>query len=510
MALVSMDPAASASESELLPNGDFGEWYGGLAYPTDFEVPQNGSVSRVERDLKSGQLGTSGYTARQNWTAFDIAEPPPARFGTTVELEANTAYLLSIVAAADAGMASTVDAYRLDGSRAPLLLAGNIVEIQGEGSQRFEGRFYNREKGPVLLRSRASPLANLPGAVTWSTWSLRPSNLEVEMPAASQHDTWVQNSMDHVQGQFALYGGTGAWAKALYPLQKNLGRIYRETGAQEGSAILGYGQYVFQKTELAYARNVRDFVRTSVDGVPAYRPSFRALLQLDRQLAKREIELVLVPLPDRIHLYADRVFTGATDLPPSYLPHTRLVSELLTHGAHVVDLGPLMMHLRAEGQAVYWRGDYGVPSDTLAAISRHIAPLIKPANASGPGFVRSVEEMPLYQRAVLRLPTEQRKMVDAETRQLHKVRKSDESLFEPAERSSVLVPGALGTVYAELGASFAAQLSHDLGYPVSVPARPLKDQEIPAYLAQESVPELEGTHTVVFCFPEYTLLRPGW
>ncbi|MCF6284499.1 MAG: hypothetical protein L3K26_04855, partial [Candidatus Hydrogenedentes bacterium] len=442
MVVLSVEAVADTAPPSLLPNGDFQEWYGGLPFPTGFDAPANATVSTVKRDLMQGHLGTTGYTARQTWQAFEFAEPPEARFGCTLTLKPERDYVLSVVASASSGMVATVDAYTTDESGTALLLAGNVIEVNSEEPKRYTGRFRTDARGTVLLRSQASPLATLPGTVTWSAWALHAAS-EAADADGKHRRMWAKNSLDHVRQQMALYGGVAAWAKSLYPLQKNLGRIHREAEKKEGSAIQGHGQYIFQKVDLPYVRNVRDFVRTSTEDGLAYQPAFRALLKLDRTLAVRGIELILAPLPDRAHLYVDKIYKPAINLPPSYLPHTRFIAALLEHGAIVVDLAPLLRHRRSEGAPVYWRTDYGVPSYTLGEVAHYVAPLLRDIDLTSAEldveFTLFKEELPLHQGALPALPSAQQATIGPETRTMLRVREQDNNLFSAAERSPVLV-----------------------------------------------------------------------
>jgi len=513
---VVLQAATGGIGEELLPNGDFDEWYAGLPSPTGFDAPTNTEISRVARDRRFGHLGAGGYTARQTWQAFDLAEAPGSRFGTTVELDPGQVYELSVIASTTPGMVATIGAYAVDAGGEPALLAGRLVEVSGEEPARYTGKFRVGDEGTVLLGASASPLAALPGTVSWSAWSLRRAAPEAVYPSgtlAAWRDRWSGHTLDHLRRQFALYGGAASWSAALNTIYSNFGRVRRETEGHAGNAIQGYDQYIFQKVDLDYLRGVRDFVSEPAPGGPAYRPAFRALVALDRALAARGIALVVLPLPDRIHLVPDRIHRPAADLPPAYLPHAALLEALLEQGVVAVDVAPLLRHRSAEGAPIYWRTDYGVPSYTLRELAAYAAPLVRELVGMPPGGGACTEvavETSLHQGAIPCLPPHIQKIIEPESRTVYAVHDGEGRPVVPAPGGDVLVVGSLASLHGPLGASLAAHLARETGRPVSVLRPDRHDQEVPRYLMENGPPELETAKVVVFSFPEYALVRPGW
>ncbi len=497
----------------LLSNGDFHEWYGGLNFPSDFQAPVNEASSTTARDIMHGYLDTRGYTARQSWTAVDLDEAPAERFGTTCVLQPNQDYTFAVVASASPGMVAHISAYAIDDGGAVGLLAGNLVEIDQEKAQRYTGKFRTDHRVNVLLVSQVSPLATLPGTVIWSEWALHENNNALDQSEDIHRRLWVTNSLAHVQQQTELYGGVATWSESLLPLHKNLDRFYRETEGQEGSAVLGYDEFIFQKADLAYANNVRDFVREKTEQGMGIRPALTALLRLDRALKGRGKDLIILPLPDRVHLYVDKINKRALELPPSYLPHTRFVTTLLEQGAIAVDVAPLLFHRRHEENPVYHRGDFGVSAFTLSEIAGYVAPMIRDAVSipeSAAAFNAVTETVLLHQGAVPALPKSQQSLIGPESNSIEKITDPDGALFAPAATSAVLVVGSMSNNNAARGASLAAYLSAKLGTPVSILGANLEDQEVPQHLLTANPPELEAAQVVLYCFPEYALVRPGW
>ncbi len=510
-----LTPAPEMSPRNLLPNGDFQEWYGGLENPTGFSVPNGTMASFVARDVMYGHLDTLGYTARQTWRNFDHDTMLSSRFGTTVAVKPAQRYTFSVVATADPGVVAQVDAYALDGEGEPRLLKGALVEVDQETPARYAGAFDSGVATQVSLRSTLSPLSTLPGGVSWSAWELTeaPTPRESSTPAPFR-EAWLSNTRDHLQQQRALYGGASGWSAQIYPIEKNLGRVYREVEGQPERALLGYDQFVFQKVDLNYLVHVRDFVGTPTETGYQYRPAFRALNALDRSLRAMGKTLLLIPVPDRIHLYADKVHKPASELPPAYLPHHQLIAALVAHDVVVADVAPLLKHRRHEGHAVYWATDYEVPSYTLGELAAYTTPWIQEqVGSESHGTVRytvTEKDLPLRQQAVAGLAPGLQKTIRPEMQTMRSVTDGDGRTFTPAAESAVLVAGPFARLHAVHGASLAAQFSQQLGFPVSVLERPVEFQEVPRHLMESNSVARDAAEVVVFAFPEYALLRPGW
>jgi len=510
-----LTPAPETSPRNLLPNGDFQEWYGGFENPTGFSVPNGTMASFVARDVMYGHLDTLGYTARQTWQKVDHDTDPDSRFGTDVDVAPGQTYRFSAVAAADPGLVAQIDAFARDESGELRLVKGALVEVNQEAPSRYTGTFDTGEATRINLRTKLSPVSSLPGGVSWSAWELTEAQSADELTGINAlRAAWLRNTRDHLQQQHALYGGASGWSAQIYPIEKNLGRVYREVEAQPERAILGYDRFVFQKLDLNYLVHVRDFVGTSTETGYQYRPAFRALVALDRTLRNQGKTLLLIPVPDRIHLYADKIHKPASELPPAYLPHHQLIATLVAHDVAVTDVAPLLKHRRHEGHAVYWATDYEVPSDTLGELAAYTTPWIQELVGSdareAAHYTVTEKELPLRQQAVAGLAPGLQKAIIGETQTMLSVTDGEGQPFAPAAESAVLVAGPFARLYEAHGASLAAQFSQQLGFPVSVLERPVEFQEVPRYLMDNDSVARDAAKIVVFALPEYALLRPGW
>lgn len=496
----------------LLPNGDFEEWFAGLPAPTGFYAPAENSESTLVRDVKAGHLGARGYTARQTWTGPGVAAGAAEGFSVTVNLAPDTQYRLGVIASATTGLAAAIRAVEVGVDGQLRTLARSVVEVRGESPARFEGSFTTRSGGPTILTSYALADSTFPGTATWSAWRLEESTEPIE-PAnvadASPRRVLVDQALDQIRNQAALYGGVEAWTEATAPNRKNAARILREEGAK-GDSILGYGHFVTTREELAW------FERHSAPCLPdAFGPARAALRRAERALNARGIQLVVIPVPERIQLSFDAVNRPSADLPVNLAAHAALVEQMLAEDVLVLDPVPMLWAMKSTGTPIFWNGDGDLPSATLQTLAEWCAPrllemgLVVPEDQRQTYAVK-VDEIPLEQRFIAGLPAEFRTSIPEAVHAVQSVRDAQGRLFQPAAASPVLAAGSLAIQHHLRGASFAAHLSKALGFPVALPEKHLPDTEIPAWLAAGKAPELAASRFVVFCVPERALVLDGW
>jgi hypothetical protein len=506
--VLSVEPVGPDSGEVLLPNGAFEEWHGGLPAPTGFTAPADPGLSSVRRDTRSGVLNTPGYTARQTWFASDVLASPREAFHTSLSLAPATRYAFSAVATAAEGVAATVGAWEQQEDGTFRVLSRAVVRVAGTVPERFTGTFTTQAGGTVVLASQVETGSRLPGTVVWSEWRLEPAGEEIapvsvaDLPARRG---LIDAVLDQVAAQIALYGGPVSWTRGAAPVISNTRRILQENEARPGEAVLGYDGFVFPKTDLAYVASTMDLSR---DDLGVDRPGYHAIVEADRLLAARGIQLVLVPVPERLHLYADMLFRPAADGPLPFYAHALLIDRLVRDDLLALDPAPLLWRMRHEGMPVFWRGDADLPSGTAQALAAWIAPEVRALlTEAAPGkriaYSVQVDTIPLEQRLVPALMASQRGEVPPETHEVHSVRAPDGALFTPNPESPVLVLGSHALAHQVRGASLAAHLSHQLGFPVAVPSRIVSDGAVPTLLSTGE--ELTHAKVVVFCFPESVL-----
>lgn len=510
--MISVEHAGNESGRELLPQGRFEDWHAGLPAPAGFHAPAEVSDSTMIRGVKAGYLGATGYTARQTWRGPGSDAGAEDGFGVRVDLAPDTQYRLEVIASVTAGLVAAIQAIEDGGGGQHRTLARSVVEVRGESPARFEGTFTTQAGGPVLLSSYALAGSTFPGTAIWSAWRLEESSKPIEsanVADASHRRALVDQALDQIRTQTALYGGVEAWAEATAPNRKNATRILREEGAK-GDSILGYEHFVSTREELDW------FERYSAPCLPdAFGPARAAIRRAERALNARGIQLVVVPMPERIQLSFDAVNRPSAELPVNLAAHAAFVERMLAEDVLVLDPAPMLWAMKSGGISIFWNGDGDLPSTTIQALAEWCAPRLVEMGLVAPDELRqtytvNVDEIPLEQRFIGGLPGEYRTSIPEAVHAVQSVRDAQGGLFQPVPASPVLAAGSLAIQHHLRGASFAAHLSRALGFPVALPAKHLPDTEIPAWLAAGQAPELAAAHFVVFCVPERALVLDGW
>lgn len=510
--MISVEHAGGASGGGLLPQGEFEDWHAGLPAPAGFHAPAEISDSTVIRDVKAGHPGATGYTARQTWQGPGTDAAPQDCFGVRVNLAPQTQYRLEVVATATAGLAAAIQAVEEGAGGQLRTLARSVVEVRGESPARFEGVFTTQAGGMVLLSSYALAGSVFPGTVIWTSWHLEESTQPIE-PAnvadVTPRRALLNQALDQVRTQTALYGGLEAWTEATAPNRKNAARILREEGAK-GDSILGYEQFVSTRDELSW------FEQYSAPRLPdAFGPARAAIRRAERALNARGIQLVVIPVPERIQLSFDAVYRPSTELPLNLSGHSQFVEQLLAEDVLVLDPAPMFWAMKSSGTPLFWNGDGDMPSATLQTLAAWCAPRLVESGLVTPDGLREaytvkVDAIPLEQRHASGLPEALRTSIPEEIHAVQSVRDAQGELFQPVNNSPVLAAGSLAILHHVRGASFAAHLSMALGFPVALPEKHLPDMEIPAWLASGTASELASARWVVFCIPERSLVLEGW
>ena len=509
MRMISVERVEEGAVDSLLPNGAFATWYGGRPAPSGFRAPSSAAESTLMRERNADH---TGYIVRQTWTGPGVDADPAEAFGATVNLKPSTTYRLEVLASATAGLGAGISAMEVDPNGATRVIARNVVGIQGEASAQHVGTFRTVAGGPVMLSSYALGGSTFPGFVVWTSWRII-ETAETSTPIAfadrPERRLLVNQALDQLRGQSTLYGGLEAWGAATETMRKHAGGLLGDA-ALKGKSILGREGYVSGRAELSWLE------KHSMPGVSAERADAReAILRAERALAARGVQLIVVPVPERVELYFDLVDPKSAELPVNLTGYAMFVEDLLAKDVVVVNVAPLLWSLKGAGKPIFWRGDTDVPSATLHALADEVAPMLSSLGLVVPGamaqaYSLKVDTIPLEQRLLHDLPAEQRDQVPPEFHDIQSVRDASGELFQPASGSPVLAVGSLAALHQVRGASFAARLSMALGFPVALPEKNLPDNVIPDYLAAGKAPEVAAAKFVVFCFPERALAEGGW
>ena len=509
MRVISVERVLDDAADSLLPNGAFSTWYGGLPAPSGFRAPSADSGVTLTRERNGDH---AGYVVRQTWTGSGLDSEPAEAFGVTVTLKGNTTYHLEVVASATVGLSAAISAVEMELSGASRVIARSVVEIRGEDPTQQVGTFTTLAGGPVILSSYALGGSTFPGSVVWRSWRLVETAKAMAPVAIADRPgrrLFMNQALDQIRGQSALYGGLQGWGAATEPNRKHSAGLLGDE-ASKGKSILGMDGYVFGRAELAWLEK-----SSMPDTAGARGRAHDAILRAERALSARGVQLIVVPVPERVQFYFDLVDPRSAALPVNLAGHAAFVEELLAKDVVVVDVAPLLWSMKAAGNPIFWRGDTEVPSATLQALAGQVAPVFNTLGVSTPSdlettYALKVDTIPIEQRLVHDLPAALRGQVPPEFHDVQSVRDTSGVLFQPAPESPVLAVGSLAALHQVRGASLAARLAMALGFPVAMPDQYLPDTDIPAYLAAGTAPEAAAAKFVVFCFPERALAEGEW
>lgn len=509
--MISVEPANGGGADALLPQGRFEDWQAGLPAPAGFRAPGESAESTLMRDGNSGQPGATGYTVRQTWTGSGTAASPLESFGVTLHLAPDTSYRLEVIASTTPGLTAAI---RLEegepGQSRPL--ARSVVAVRGEQATDYAGVFRTRDGGAVTLSSYAVAGSAFPGTAVWLAWRLEATSdaLPPENVAdGAARRMLVNQALDQIRGQVALYGGETTWIQSTAPNRTQATQLLRE-GAATPENVVGAEGFIATRESLAW------FERYSApDASDATGPAGAALQRAEYALNARGAQLVVIPVPERIQLSFDALHPPAASLPLNLSAHARFVDRMLARDVCILDPAPTLWARKSGGAPLFWKGDGDVPSATLRALAEWCAPQLITLGVSAPDGLRQsytvkVDEIPVEQRYLAGLAGERRASIPAEVHAVQSVRDATGGLFQPDPGSPVLAAGSLAILHHVRGASFAAHLSRALGFPVALPGKVLPDREIPAWIAAGSAPELAGARIVVLCVPERALVAEGW
>ena len=143
-------------------------------------------------------------------------------------------------------------------------------------------------------------------------------------------------------------------AKALF--QRRIAEI--NAAKEEGRAVPGLDGWLFSRQEIAHISK-GDFwgdaaQTTSLAGKPESRDPLAAILDFKQQLERAGIELIVVPVPAKAHVYPDKLVAG---IPPTQVnsnhrfdpAHQQFLQELGKAGVEYLDLTRLFLDARRSG-----------------------------------------------------------------------------------------------------------------------------------------------------------------
>ncbi|MEM9555511.1 MAG: hypothetical protein AAGC60_14740 [Acidobacteriota bacterium] len=229
------------------------------------------------------------------------------------------------------------------------------------------------------------------------------------------------------------------------------------------------------------------------DAGPSWREPVRpdplpVVVDFARQLAARNIDLVVVLVPTKLTVHPEALAAGlVADLGVPRNPSTdALLDELEADGVELLDASSLLIELRDAGTPAFLRTDSHWTPAAVDVVAREIAAHLRPRLDPPPSQSGSADETVWWRRTprrvegrgdlyrLLALPEAGRlageRLVASEAVEIQVVSTADDRLWRPERGSSVLLLGdSFSNVFSESmlgwgeGAGLGEQLSYHLG-----------------------------------------------
>jgi hypothetical protein len=189
-----------------------------------------------------------------------------------------------------------------------------------------------------------------PGARSWAAWLCIAAALAFAGPArageAGAADGAAKARREHVaqalaalDGELKRYGdGTWeGWIRKLKPFREDLKKAQAEKRPAKHEFVYKGGDFSLLMLD-------------TLDGAPAGKRPFETILHLDRQLKARGVDLILMPIPDKLSAYPDFL---ATDVPCDRqvcVAVKHLFKKLLENDVEIIDLFAAFHEFRRKDQ----------------------------------------------------------------------------------------------------------------------------------------------------------------
>jgi len=264
-------------------------------------------------------------------------------------------------------------------------------------------------------------------------------------------------------------------ALVLAPVNRGLGGWL---GASNSNVFPGEGDWLFYGPALRHITGP-DFVAPASDKGPV-----AALLDFQQQLAERDIDLVVLPVPGKASIYPERLDASLDGSVPRHNGgYARFLHQLRDGGVDVFDPTAILMDAKAEGPAYLDQDSHWSPSGMtrvaqgLAAHIEERVPL--PATGvRGYGWAPETTLRAPGDLARMRCPGPEGMGDIGESVAIRPVRDPEGNPWTPDPESAVLLLGdSFTNIYSRddlgwgAGAGLAEQLSYFLGRPVDRIAR---------------------------------------
>ncbi|MBP8127994.1 MAG: hypothetical protein KA184_00325 [Candidatus Hydrogenedentes bacterium] len=514
MQVITVTPATLSYEDRtLINNGDFREFWAGAPAPSGFHVVAPGGPSEIRRAPGDPAVGGSSFAALQTWQKPDIATSLENRFYTTVQgLKPETLYRVEALASGEAGVLAGLGVFELD-------QMGNVNEVApcaltapgGVGLKNSAGYFTTQMGGDAAVASLLVLASHMPAKMTWHAWRMQEvpqGSPEAQGVAARQTDRDTRRrhmdwQLRQIKEAINAYEGLDRWREQTAPFQQGLQETLDLLKDAGSDIMLGEDGYLFSRFNALYLLE-KELVYQK-EGT--YFDACAAIIDFDRELDNRGIDLIFVPVPARAECFPDKLVPGtppALNVAPQLAKFVMALSEM---DVEVVELAESFRKYRERNELTYFRTDTRLSNRAVARVARIlVGRLERYAFLQDPATPRTEYQTAskdvAWRGSLLDgLDKDKQQAYVDEVQSVVSVLDAAGQPFAPPPDSPILLAGDVARWYEQEGASMAAHLSKELRFPVSV--LPVGDPGpgIPRKLAEQGADYLKGRRVLVWFVP---------
>ena len=307
----------------------------------------------------------------------------------------------------------------------------------------------------------------------------------------------IRSTLAAIQAEAAAQGGWDAWYARIKPLQEDFARI-----------LPGKWPWPARQDYVFYGRSLQYLMMEGWDKHPEGQDPAAAIRHLDRQLKARGIDLILMPIPDKISIYPDYLSEKAPADRRVFVQAKQLLGRLAQEDVEVIDLYTMFYNYRreqGEGAPLYYVRDGHWRNRGARLAGEQIAARLKRY-----GFVQRALAAPSpYETR----PGARTDGVKADDDLLQVVLKDGGKFYTDAGGSPIVLTGDSFSMYnMGNGAMLTAQVARHIHMPLTYVCREGLAQDMPAELANREARGgfLKGRRVVVWTVRGRCLAEKGW
>lgn len=321
-----------------------------------------------------------------------------------------------------------------------------------------------------------------------SNTGVTPSSLAAVGSAARQ-DGWIAGAYALLRQMHQLEDGLERKSQLGAALLPRTQRVLTALGVGNEKVYVGRDRWLYYTPDVQYVTGF-PFLRPEVlknrrlGGPPweqAPQPDpVAALVDFQRQLARRGIALLVMPTPLKPMIEPEGLAVGRAVAPPlENASWGELIRRLDGAGLQVLDPAPLLAQEKAaHGQPQYLRTDTHWTPQAMDLVARQLAERVKTLGrldpATGAGYFRQAQNVSnVGDLAVLLTLPPAHPLKEPEKAAIQRVETAEGNPWKADPKSAVLVLGdSFTNIYSQsdlgwgTGAGLAEQLSYYLGRPV--------------------------------------------